>query len=87
MSHQSLRAYLDASREPHPSTILKLRNWHVRTAAAAHQVATVDAALAILLDSYPQGEREPVRRKVLETMLDEHRRIGGEPPDWMLLGF
>jgi hypothetical protein len=84
MSQGGVRKLL-AGAEPHAATVLKLTSWYVRQAAHAHELDadTAAAALALLVDAAPAGERESLRRALVRQMRDAHTRGGAEPPAWL----
>jgi AcrR family transcriptional regulator len=85
MSQGGIRKFL-AGSEPHPGTLRKLAEWYVRHAAVSREIdaETVEAALLVLLDSYPEKERGKVRESVLRVLREAHRKAGTDPPGWLV---
>lgn len=81
MSHPGLSKFL-AGGEPRPATVRKLVEWYVRHAAPLDE-DTTEAALALLLHSYPESERERVRRGLLDVLRAGYERTGTKPPGWL----
>lgn len=67
------------------STRRKLTDWFIRQAADAAEsdAATVRAALDVLLEKVPGGEREQARAALLAAVEALHRERGREPPRWV----
>lgn len=84
MSALGLRKFLRGA-EPHPGTVTKLTRWYVRHAAEHGHIdaETIAAALVVLLDGYPENERESVRREILGLLRETHRKLGTHPPGWL----
>lgn len=84
MSALGLRKFI-AGSEPHPATVRKLAEWYVRHAAdtRALDANTAAAALALLVDGYPEKERERVRQGLLDVLREAHGRVGTKPPPWV----
>lgn len=43
----------------------------------------IEAALASLARSFPDGDRERVRRRLVDAMREEFRLSGMDPPEWL----
>lgn len=71
--------------EPHPATLRKLAAWYVPYAAGSQSLDadTAAAALTLLVDDYPEVERELVRVSLKEVLREAHRRGGTAPPAWL----
>lgn len=60
----------------------KLLTWYVRQSVTMDE-GTALAAIALLVNSYPQGEREGVRERLLDVLREAHTAAGREPPEWL----
>jgi uncharacterized protein YciW len=83
VNHQTVVNFA-AGVKPHPSTVKKFTTWYVQQSVATHLDAdSFAAAMALLMEGYPQAQRPLVRAGVLEALRQGYRKSGTEPPDWL----
>jgi len=85
MSAPSLRDFINGS-DPRPSTVRKLTEWYVRTAADRGDVlseGTARAALALLVEPVPPERRGDALRELAEAMERGYRAAGAPVPKWL----
>lgn len=85
LSHRGLEGFIKGAR-PHPQTIRKLTEWHLKRAAAGEtsiSAAVVREALAILVQHLPVQRRESVTNQVLGLLRTETESAGGPLPPWL----
>ncbi|HEX5872393.1 MAG TPA: hypothetical protein VFY65_18315 [Longimicrobium sp.] len=84
MTAMGLRAFLHGG-DPRAATLRKLNEWYVREAARTREVSaeTVEAALIILLDFFPEDKAGELRRRLLDVLRTAHQENGTDPPRWL----
>jgi hypothetical protein len=81
VSHGAIVKFLDGAK-PQAATLRKLLSWYVRQSVTMDE-ATATAAITMLVNGYPQHEREDVRTRLYEVLREAHAAAGREPPDWL----
>lgn len=84
MSWKGLQAFT-AGTNPHPATIRKLTEWHVRRAAVGEVDVSADvvqAALAVLVRHFPPSERDEAAATIAETIRKLTERLRLAEPQW-----
>lgn len=85
LSKTGLRAFV-AGTDPHPGTLRKLSEWYVRTAAErdeALMVQTAAAALALLTEHLPSGQRAEAERRILGVLEEATKADKVTLPAWL----
>lgn len=84
MSPMGLQHFVNGTR-PYRSTLRKLTAWYVNRGASRGEFSedTARAALDILLDSLPEGQRDEARAALLEDLAEWHARAKTEIPRWL----
>jgi hypothetical protein len=84
ISAPGLALFLDGS-VPRESTLRKIRDWYFSEAATHTEVSedTARAALSMLLEPMPEEKRDKIFQKIVEILVDAHRKQGTVPPRWL----
>jgi hypothetical protein len=82
ISHPGLMKFV-AGAKPQTVTMRKLLIWYVRQSVTMDE-GTATAAITMLVNGYPQHEREDVRKRLFEVLREAHTAAGREPPDWLV---
>jgi hypothetical protein len=80
-----LRSFLLNGGKPQARTVRKLNEWYVRRMATRRPEGEDEAraALTILAGYYPQAQRFRVLTRFLDSMEQEFRESGVQPPGWL----
>ncbi|HEU0300143.1 MAG TPA: hypothetical protein VFR37_11825 [Longimicrobium sp.] len=60
-----------------------MRRGYMGSGADERNESAADAALAVLAGYFPEADRERFRRRFAETMANEFRLSGMDPPEWL----
>lgn len=85
MSPSGLHSFMGGTA-PHYSTIRKVTNWYVRETRrdpTSERVATIEAAIGLLVEHLPMGARNEAREGVIEVIRKITHKSGTEQPSWM----
>lgn len=94
LGRTTLHKFVAGGTNPHPRVRRLLALGYLRgqsggadeeaaQAPLARDEDSPGAALAILVDDYPETEQENVRRCLLDVLREAHGRAGREPPAWL----
>jgi hypothetical protein len=85
VSHRGLEGFIKGAR-PHPQTVRKLTEWHLKRAAAGETTVTPElaqAAVGVLLQHLPPGRREQAAGRLLTVLRGETQAASSPFPLWL----